>query len=235
VLDLVGRLAVNYAYVLVGIGAFAAPFYGLYRRRYVPDGQVRVSFSRHLELFFESRYANWLVFAWALGEAVVWFVIPEFLLLLLVFMRNQRKGELLVYDIAGTAVGAVAAYFIHLPVSAIIRLPYIQPNMVRQVQHWYDHFGVWGLAFQPFSGVPFKVFTHLAAGYHFWLVGFVAVAVAFRISRYYISYAIFNAIFPFLHARVYRNYVPLFFVATFIFSVLLLRVWSIFGPGYRVG
>jgi 4-hydroxybenzoate polyprenyltransferase len=228
------RLAANYLLVLGSLLLFAAPFLAWHwlRRPFRPNQAMGVA--EWLERFFESRPANWLVFAWALGEAVVWFVIPEFLLLLLVFMRVHRKYELLAYDIAGTIAGTAVAYAIHLSPGRIEKLPYIVPAMVLQVQLWYQHFGIWGLANQPFSGVPFKVFTHLAPSFGFWLPAFVAVAVIFRITRYFVCYVIFLTIYPYLHKRVHRNYVPLFLVATFIFSVLLLRVVAIYGPGYHV-
>src|SRR5882757_1400478 len=138
------QLIVNYLYVQVGILLFTLPFYALYRRRAGSAG-VHTTLNRHLELFFESRPANWLIFTWALAEAVTWFVIPEFLLLLIVFMRVQRKTELLIYDIAGTVVGTLIAFFIHLPAAQIERLPYITHNMLLQTQAWYSHFGMFGL------------------------------------------------------------------------------------------
>lgn len=178
-----------------------------------------------MENFFTSKYANWLVFFWAMAEALVWFVIPEFLLLLLIFMRIRRKRELLYYDIGGTVAGTLVAFVFHVPERLIASLPYIQPSMVAQVKYWYNHHGILGLAYQPFSGVPYKVFTNLAPQYHFFVLTFLVVAVLVRISRYYLIYLFFSGIYPLLHKYVYRNYARLFLVATFIFSVLLLRVY----------
>ncbi len=232
--DIVLKVIGNYLIVQVSIILFMAPFYLLYRRKHVASGGPQISFNRHLEYFFTSSYANWLVFFWAMGEALIWFVIPEFLLILLVFMRIQRKRQLLYYDIAGTAAGTLTAFIVNLPERFIDKLPYVQPNMVLQVKHWFNAHGVLGLIYQPFSGVPYKVFTHLAHDYHFFILAFLILAIVARISRYYIVYLLLTSAYPFLHKYVYRNYVRLFLVATFVFSILLLRIYDSYGPGYHV-
>jgi membrane protein YqaA with SNARE-associated domain len=200
-----------------------APFFVLYWRSHKIE--TSPSLSQRLEYFFASKYANWLVFFWAFGEALVWFVIPEFLLLLMVFMRISRKRQLLLYDIYGTAAGTLVALLIHLPEKSLAALPYIQPKMIVQVHGWYDRLGIGALVFQPFSGVPYKVFTHVAAEYGFFLPLFLIFAVMVRISRYYIGYTLFTLAYPALHKHVYRNYVPLFFIATAIFSLMLFKVY----------
>src|SRR5262245_30085349 len=95
-LTVIVALVLNFALVLAAIVLFMAPFYALYRRHHQPaNTEEPLSFNRHLEYFFTSKYANWLIFFWAMSEAIVWFVIPEFVLLLLIFMRIHRKRELL--------------------------------------------------------------------------------------------------------------------------------------------
>lgn len=227
-------LILNYFLVLACIILFMAPFYILYIRSIGGVFDTKHDFNHHLEKFFTSRYANWLVFFWAMGEALVWFVIPEFLLLLLVFMRIDKRRQLLYYDIYGTIAGTALAFAIHLPERLISKLPYVQPKMVGQVNAWYSHHGILGLAYQPFSGVPYKVFTHLAPDYHFFILGFIIFAVLVRISRYYIIYAILTSVYNSLHRYVSHNYIKLFLAGTFIFTVLLLRVYSEFGPGYHI-
>lgn len=219
----------NYLLILASIVAFAAPFYWLFRKLH-PTEPGKPAIGREVEAFFQSRQANWLVFLWAFGEALVWFVIPEFLLLLMIFMRVRRRRELLFYDIYGTAAGAIVAYCIDLPASSIHRLPYIQSKMVVQTQVWYREHGVWALIYQPFSGVPYKVFTFLAPHYHFFIVAYLAVAIIVRVARYYIFFAMFSLTYPVLHRYVYRRYALLFLAAVFVFSVLLLRVYESYGP-----
>jgi hypothetical protein len=84
------------------------------------------------------------------------------------------------------------------------------------------------MLYQPFSGVPYKVFTLTANQHNFFLPYFLVVAVMVRMSRYLIAFGLFIAIYPGLHRYVQRNYVKLFLITTFIFSALLLRVYNSF-------
>lgn len=211
---------------------FAAPFYWLYLRRHYREKKIKVGINRHLELFFSSKYATYLVYFWAVGEALIWFVIPEFLLLLLIFMRIKDKLKLLYADILGTVTGTLIAWVIHVQPEVITRMPYITDNMVAQTQLWYQNHGIFALIYQPFSGVPFKVFTHLASDYHLFVVGYLLFAVLVRISRYAVAYGVLTGMYNTLHTYIYRNYIKLFFIASFVFTLLLLKVVMVYGPGY---
>lgn len=228
------KVLLNYIFVLACIALFTLPFYLVYRRKHPHEPGTKLEFNREAEYFFLSKQANYLVLFWALGEAIFWFVIPEFLLIMMIFMRIRRKKELLVYDIAGTLIGTTIALGMHLSNSAISQLAYIQPKMVEQTEVWYRTHGIWGLIYQPFSGVPYKVFTLTAHHYGFFLLAFLAVAIVVRMSRYVIFFGIFVGLYPLLHKVVYKNYLRLVLVSVFIFSLLLVRVVNIYGPNYQV-
>lgn len=217
----------NFLFVAISILLFAAPFflwYWLLHRQSLG----RIGVNRYLEYFFSSRQANWLIFVWAASESVFWFVIPEFLLLLVVFMRIRNKRQMLLYDIGGTIAGTVLALLIHLPADKLAQLPYIQDKMIDQTKLWYDTSGILGLAHQPFSGIPYKVFTHLAGEHHFFILFFIVVAVTVRMFRYLVAYGLFISLYPKLHKLVAKNYVALSLGAIFIFSALLLKTYNIY-------
>lgn len=228
-LDYFYSVALNYLLILLCIVLFIAPFFWAYRVNHLRSTSLKENPNLQLEHFFSSKHTNWLVFFWAMGEALVWFVIPEFLLILLIFMRIRKKRQLLLFDIYGTIAGTLLAFLIHLPEKMIDKLPYVQPSMVAQTREWFDSLGIFGLIHQPFSGVPYKVFTYLAANYDYSIVLFVTFAVIVRISRYYLIYLILSGIYPFLHKFVYRNYIRMFLIAVFVFTVLLLKVYYSYG------
>ena len=231
-LQTMAELAANYLFIQVSILAFIAPFWWFPRR-----GQTAVPFSwlghAHLREFFASTPAHFLVFAWAAAEAVVWFVIPEFLLLLIVFLRAERKIYLLGWDVAGTAAGTVLglgiSVFTHFDVSSV---PYVTPNMVSQVEIWYQGLGPFAVFCQPFSGVPYKVFVLGAAVHPMNLWAFLGLAVAVRVGRYAIFYFLFVGLFPVVHRFVSKNYLPVALAGCMLFSVLLLQVTHFYGPAY---
>lgn len=224
----------NYFFIQITILAFIAPFYSAYRYTHNKAGLKNISFNLHLENFFSSKQANFLVFLWAASEAIIWFVIPELLLLLIIFLRVRKKVQLLICDIFGTTVGTILAMIISLNQSEILKIPYVQENMIKQVEVWYQQLGIFGLIFQPFSGVPYKIFILTANEFNFFIPTFIIFGILVRISRYYIFYLIFSGIYPFLHRFVYRNYLPMFFIACFIFSLLLLKVYNLYGPSYEI-
>lgn len=185
-------------------------------------------FNQFMELFFQSRSANLLVFFWAAGEATFWFIIPEFLLFLVIFMRVQRKRHLLYYDIAGTTVGTIVGLLFVWPKQALLSVPYIFEGMIDKVQTWYQDMGIWGLLNQPFSGVPYKVFIADAHNYALPLILFVVFAVLIRLFRYGLAYYILLAIYPAVRPLVRKHYSILFVLGIAVFTLMLMHVSDIY-------
>jgi membrane protein YqaA with SNARE-associated domain len=229
------QIILNYLFIQFSIIAFVAPFYLVYKY-FNPEVKFRhLALNKHIEDFFSSPQANYLVFFWAAAEAICWFIIPEFLLLLVIFLRVRNKITLLIYDISGTAFGTVLGLFLsfhtHFDVSKVL---YISQNMVFQVQAWYKELGSFGLFFQPFSGVPYKVFVLSAHSFNLNWFWFVILAILIRVARYYIFYLIFVGLYPFLHRLISKNYIPIFLLSCFLFSAIFLRVYHAYGQDYII-
>jgi hypothetical protein len=181
-----------------------------------------------MDRFFDSKYLNWLVLVWAAAEAVIWFVIPEFLLLLIIFMKVRHKANLLLYDIYGTIVGSVIALSLHFSRDTMLHFPFVYEGMFTRAQEWFTDMGIWGLINQPFSGVPYKVFLAVAPEYGFNIILFLILAIVLRVGRYGFFYIVFWMAYPALHRFVYKHYIVLFIVAIVIFTLLLMRVSSLY-------
>lgn len=222
-------LLLNFLFVFSTIVLFFAPFIIVFWwRNYKQITAVKPHINQFAERFFVSPESNILIMAWAAGEAFIWFVLPEFLLFLIVFLKVRHKFNLLKYDLIGTAIGTTIGILWHAPPSFLLHLPYIYQGMIDKVQGWYTDWGIWGLFFQPFSGVPYKVFTHLAYDFTFFIPFFIIVAIAARMVRYFVAYEITVAVFPLIHKFVRRNYTILFVVAVVVFTILLMRVSQIY-------
>lgn len=215
----------NVALVGGSILLFCAPFilYFFIRHR-KKILEVKPGFNQFMERFFESPSLNWLVFAWAVAEALIWFVIPEFLLFLVVFMKIRHRTNLLIYDILGTIVGTIVGLTIHVSRETMLQIPYVYEGMFTQVHDWFKDMGVWGLIHQPFSGVPYKVFLNIAPEYELNLLLFLILAIVLRVGRYAIFYVLFWLAYPALHKFVYKHYAILLVVAVIVFSLLLMKV-----------
>lgn len=207
------------------MAAFVAPFAGLFwwrHRRQIAAANPH--FNYFFERFLLSRESNALITTWAAAEAIVWFVIPEFLLIMMVFMKVQRKFELVKYDLIGTVIGTILALAIAMPKAQLLAIPYVHTGMIEQVEVWYQQYGVWGIFAQPFSGVPYKVFNALAPHETFSLVAFIGLAVIARMMRYLIIYQIAKGLYPLLHRFVYRHYGILVVIVIMVFTALLMQV-----------
>jgi hypothetical protein len=206
---------------------FSAPFIGVFWWRHREAiARSKPHFNYFMEKFFLARESNWLVACWAAAEAVIWFVIPEFLLILLVFMKVRRKRELVIYDVAGTVVGTMIAIGLRFSNDTLVSLPYVTLTMIEKVNDWFSAWGVWGVFFQPFSGVPYKVFNAVASDYMLFIPAYIFLAVVARMIRYLMIYGVGVALYPLVHRYVRRHYAILLIVATAIFAALLMEVVS---------
>lgn len=227
--DYLSHFILNFIVIFGCITLFFVPFMTVfwYRNR-SHIKQARPHFNYFMERFMLSPESNYLVMAWAAGEALVWFVIPEFLLILVIFMKLHRKFDLVKYDIIGTVIGTLIGFTLHVSDQTFLRIPYIYQSMLDHVANWYEHLGIWGLLNQPFSGVPYKVFIHDAEGRGFFIVWFLIIAVTARLVRYVIVYEVTKALYPFFHRFVRKHYAILFIFAVLVFTALLMRVTQIY-------
>lgn len=227
--DYLFSLIGNFFLVFVSISAFFIPFVLIFwwrHRRAI--AAKKPSFNQFVEQFFMSKESNVLIASWAAAEAFIWFVLPEFLLFLVIFMKVRHKFDLLKFDIIGTVIGTVIGILWHAPTEFLLKLPFVYQNMLDQVHTWFSEWGMWGVFFQPFSGVPFKVFNHQALDFGFFIPFFIVLAVLARMLRYFVAYEITRALFPFLHSFVRKHYGILFILAVLIFTMLLMRVSQIY-------
>lgn len=219
----------HFIVVFAAIVLFFAPFVGIFWYRNRQEiAKSKPHFNYFMERFMMSKESNYLILTWAMAEALVWFVIPEFLLILVVFMKVHRKFDLVKYDIIGTVIGTLIGFVIHLQTETFLRVPYVYQRMLDQTEIWFDRYGVWGLLNQPFSGVPYKVFIHTAHEYSFFIVFFLIIAVVARIFRYIIVYEVTKALYPLCHRFVRKHYGVLFIFAIAIFTALLMRISQIY-------
>lgn len=225
----------NSFFILLSTVTFFTPFWLLHRlTRPKTEKYTRHSLGEHIEIFFSSKQMNWLVCAWAAAEAIIWFIIPEFLLLLIIFMRIRQRVSLLFWDLLGTILGTIIAYSISVPSITVAHMPYITTGMILQVNYWYQHFGVWALVFQPLSGVPYKVFTNLAFEHNINLAALIFTGSIMRMSRYIFIYIILSGLYPIFHRFAFRRYLAVFVVSCMIFSYFLLKIVNNYGPGYEI-
>jgi membrane protein YqaA with SNARE-associated domain len=103
-----------------------------------------------------------LMFAWAVAEATVWPIIPDFLLCPMAAGNRRRFYLPLLAAIAGTALGGIATFLFawSTPDRAADLLHHLPLVHDQQIIHAHDKLNAEGaraLLSQPWSGISFKV------------------------------------------------------------------------------
>ena len=129
----------------------------------------------------DSRAGHAALFVWSFAEALVWPIIPDATLALLVVGRPRRWLSLAGVAVAGSAAGGAAGVFAASQ-GAGWPLPLTTPRMVTAVEGWLAD-GAAGLAHQPLSGVPYKVFVAEAGDTAVPVAEFMAATLQYRAPR----------------------------------------------------
>jgi len=138
--------------------------------------QIRTFSSRLYEndqRFAASRIAIILLAAWSFSEALIWFVLPDFLLLPLSILAPARWRLWLMVALVCSLLGTIAMIFLvgHLPdfmFHLLTRLPFTHAAMFSRIETLADAYGPWSTLWQPVSGIPVKAWTWMAVSKLHW-------------------------------------------------------------------
>lgn len=176
--------------------------------------------------FCSRRAALALMFCWSFAESLVWPLIPDVLLIPLVFGRPDRYRQSLATCIAGSMLGAVTLFSLATAcpdqAAAILpHLPLIFEADIASVYQRIEQDGMSAFLKQPVSGIPFKVWGIVGAvsGLSPWTV--LPVVLLARATRM----AVLTALAVFLGTRFQsrvRNH-WLIFVA--IYVIVFVAGW----------
>jgi membrane protein YqaA with SNARE-associated domain len=233
-----------YAFHLTVISASLAAFFAL---ALWVDSRLRPSttpadlpWHKRIDLrfrnFCESNGLVLLVAVWAALEATVWFIIPEFALLITIFLRRvSAKMPILWADLAGSAVGASIAYVVGALAGPgwIVHVPYVTGAMLQQATTWMDCLGTWGLIFQPYSGVPFKVFGVAASSAGVGFLAFLGFGLTVRLQRYILVLGLFVALQRWKGEWIARHFWKWIPLAIAVFALGLIAGYGTYGPSYE--
>jgi membrane protein YqaA with SNARE-associated domain len=132
-----------------------------------PSGEPRApSAYARARRFALSRGALVAVFLWATAEAVLWPIVPDFVLLPLAIAAPARAVKLIGAALLGTLLGGLVAYSAGgtaLGGHVLAHAPLVTDRMIAFAGSSLAENGPSVLLGQPWSGVPYKVFAYQAA------------------------------------------------------------------------
>ena len=128
------------------------------------------------ERLASSHMGTGLMFAWALAEATVWPILPDFLLVPMVAANRRRFHVPLAAAVTGMAAGCATIVFFayRAPRHAwglLRHLPLVHEQQIDVARRHLAAHGTVAFLFQPWSGVPSKIWAVVAGAErpHPWL------------------------------------------------------------------
>ena len=129
------------------------------------------------ERWAASRAGIGLMLVWALAEAIVWPIFPDFLLIPMAVGNRRRFYVPLAAAVIGMALGGTLTFLFalwapHQAWDVLRHIPLIHSWEINAVRSRLATQGVAAFLFQPWSGIPFKVFAVVGGvqGLSPWLV-----------------------------------------------------------------
>jgi membrane protein YqaA with SNARE-associated domain len=156
-----------------------------------PDSILRVT-SDWLRRRAGSRSAPLLLFVWAFAEALVWPIIPDASLGILALSRPGRWWLLTLSTAAGSVAGGAAGWWATVQGWSWPQL-LTTPRMHAAADTWLGA-GASGLAHQPLSGVPYKVFVAAAPEAGVGVTDLATATLRYRGLRFAITAAVAAAV-----------------------------------------
>lgn len=145
------------------------------------------TFFERARSFAHSPSAPRLLFLWAVAEALVWPIVPDFALFPLLLVAPTRAAAMVSVTAAGSVVGGLAAYVVGASAagpSLLAAAPLVSDQMVAAAAQMLRDDGALGLLGQPLSGIPYKVFALQAAGADVAVPGYIVMSVVARAGRF---------------------------------------------------
>lgn len=133
------------------------------------------------------------MFAWGLAEALWWPLVPDAGLAVAALRGPRRGPALAIAALAGSVAGGAVGYVLAAR-GAALPTPLATPAMHDAASGWLSSHGAWGLAAQPLSGVPFKVFVARAPAADVPLAGFLVASAVARGLRMLGTVLLFGAV-----------------------------------------
>jgi 1-acyl-sn-glycerol-3-phosphate acyltransferase len=183
-----------------------------------PDSRVR----QRVAAFAASGAGLVTIALWAMGEAVIWPLIPEFALFILALAAPRHAVRLALVGAAASVAGGALAYALAAH-AVFLPAPLTTDHMHATAARMVAERGAGAMADQPLSGIPYKVFGAAAGRAHIGLGAFVAASVPARGLRMLLVGALTGLLGAVL-ARWRRYYTAVIAAFVTVFAVVLAAV-----------
>lgn len=179
-----------------------------------------------IQQFSHTNWALFLLAVWSFLEAGIWFIFPDFLLMLLVFFNKERWKRFLAVTYLFSMMGIIT-YFIlvsQYPIyaeSVLKATPFVNPLTIEVVQAHFLQSGEMAAIFQPLTPYPSKVWSFSAATMGMGLILYLGFVGAARLVRMFLLSWLAIAFHRFL-AEPIKNHMLPFLIVYIILNMNIL-------------
>ena len=190
------------------------------------------TFFERARRFALSAAATRLLFMWALAEAVLWPVVPDFALLPLILVAPGRAVVFTIAALGGSMVGGGVSYVLGASEwgpPLLGSVPLVTEAMVTAARDALANQGAAGLLSQPLSGIPYKAFALQAGPTGVELPGYLFMSAFARGVRFAAVALIAAALARFLRPlweRALHLFLALYCVSFVIGLARVVTSWS---------
>ncbi len=170
-----------------------------------------------------------LLSLWAFFEASFWFVIPDFLLLILCILYPKNYKKFFIFTLLFSILGIIAYFtfvsnYTLLSGEILLNTPFINQKMLDSINSLYTDKGISVVLRQTTTFTPVKVWTFEAVLHQFNLVFYLFFVAISRAIRMFII----SLIFAFIgnkYRKAIRDYSSILLLSyIFVFFIVLFYV-----------
>jgi hypothetical protein len=177
--------------------------------------------------FADSISGDNLLILWSFLEAICWFVFPDFLIVILSVLAPQKTKRWIALSTASSFFGTVTLFcsFRFLPLEAfqvMFHLPFTHTDMLSRIEKLGSIHGYTSILFQPFSGIPAKVWSYSAYHtFHWNIFAFLLLLTSARSIRMLIAAWLARTTINMFSGFIPKYWLPLLAAYTIIFFIFL--------------
>ncbi len=143
------------------------------------------------QCFASSFTGTSLLAAWSFMEAICWFILPDYLLLIMVVLCPTKAKRFAIISLVFSMLGCIVMLglvgcFPEQIGHFIFTLPFTSAGMLTKVHHLEHMYGITATFLQPASAIPAKVWTYAAIYQFHWNLfifwSFLAIARGSRMA-----------------------------------------------------
>jgi len=174
------------------------------------------------EFLLQFAESGWAPFALLAHSYLESFFLPGAHDFFIIAVTIFNPNKFLIFACAstiGSVLGGSSAYLAGYVGESLLIQKFVPKKIVETIEHSYERFGLWAVAFAGFTPVPYKIFALTSGLFRINYTGFLIVSICSRFARFILVAGII---------RIFGKDIQAHLLTSFnIFSILALSMLAI--------